>query len=583
MIKKCFHTIVFLIFSVFVSAQSNVSFEAFCDAKRVVAGNYFEVSFTLKNAEGSNFKPPSFNGFEVLSGPSRSVSTQIINGVVSSQMGYSYTLMAQKVGNFTIGSATIKANGKTLKTVPLKIEVVKGKSNTSPGDGNGGSQVFIRTEPSTQQAKIGQQILVDYKIYTTVNIESYAPMEESNYDGFFAQEVKRFNGQVLREVVDGVQYTTQVLKRVALFPQQAGILKIDPLKVRLEVATGKKQSYGFFSRSITTPVVAKTDPVEITVQPFDENAPASFNGAVGKYAFTASPENVVISTDDALKIKVLINGNGDIKRLQAPPLNVPLDSFEIYDAKVLDERIFENQGEKNGRKLFELIALPKYPGRYIIEPEFTYFDTDSLKFVTLKSGPYKIAVRRGNGVGTSIVASPERQDLNEDIRFIKMETKLNKTDSPFFGSTIFWVLSLLPFIVFGGAFAYKRVLDKQSNLDIGLLKKRRANKVALNRLKTAKKHLDSKESKSFYDEVSRASLGYVCDKLSIPLSELTKENVKEKLESLQVSEGNIERFMKIIHTCEMALFAGMDNSEAMTETYENAMEVIAGIEEEIGN
>jgi hypothetical protein len=583
MIKKCFHTIVFLIFSVFVSAQSNVSFEAFCDAKRVVAGNYFEVSFTLKNAEGSNFKPPSFNGFEVLSGPSRSVSTQIINGVVSSQMGYSYTLMAQKVGNFTIGSATIRANGKTLKTVPLKIEVVKGKSNTSPGDGNGGSQVFIRTEPSTQQAKIGQQILVDYKIYTTVNIESYAPMEESNYDGFFAQEVKRFNGQVLREVVDGVQYTTQVLKRVALFPQQAGILKIDPLKVRLEVATGKKQSYGFFSRSITTPVVAKTDPVEITVQPFDENAPASFNGAVGKYAFTASPENVVISTDDALKIKVLINGNGDIKRLQAPPLNVPLDSFEIYDAKVLDERIFENQGEKNGRKLFELIALPKYPGRYIIEPEFTYFDTDSLKFVTLKSGPYKIAVRRGNGVSTSIVASPERQDLNEDIRFIKMETKLNKTDSPFFGSTIFWVLSLLPFIVFGGAFAYKRVLDKQSNLDIGLLKKRRANKVALNRLKTAKKHLDSKESKSFYDEVSRASLGYVCDKLSIPLSELTKENVKEKLESLQVSEGNIERFMKIIHTCEMALFAGMDNSEAMTETYENAMEVIAGIEEEIGN
>lgn len=583
MIKKCFHTIVFLIFSVFVSAQSNVSFEAFCDAKRVVAGNYFEVSFTLKNAEGSNFKPPSFNGFEVLSGPSRSVSTQIINGVVSSQLGYSYTLMAQKVGNFTIGSATIRANGKTLKTVPLKIEVVKGKSNTSSGDGNGGSQVFIRTEPSTQQAKIGQQILVDYKIYTTVNIESYAPMEESNYDGFFAQEVKRFNGQVLREVVDGVQYTTQVLKRVALFPQQAGILKIDPLKVRLEVATGKKQSYGFFSRSITTPVVAKTDPVEITVQPFDENAPASFNGAVGKYAFTASPENVVISTDDALKIKVLINGNGDIKRLQAPPLNVPLDSFEIYDAKVLDERIFENQGEKNGRKLFELIALPKYPGRYIIEPEFTYFDTDSLKFVTLKSGPYKIAVRRGNGVSTSIVASPERQDLNEDIRFIKMETKLNKTESPFFGSTIFWVLSLLPFIVFGGAFAYKRVLDKQSNLDIGLLKKRRANKVALNRLKTAKKHLDSKESKSFYDEVSRASLGYVCDKLSIPLSELTKENVKEKLESLQVSEGNIERFMKIIHTCEMALFAGMDNSEAMTETYENAMEVIAGIEEEIGN
>jgi hypothetical protein len=583
MTNKIFQILILIIFPVLLTAQKNVSFEAFCDAKKVVIGNYFEVNFTLKNADGKNFTPPSFNGFDILSGPSSSVSTQIINGVMSRQMGYSYTLMPQKVGKFTIGSATIKVNGKTLKTNPLKMEVVKGRTNAAPGSNNGGAQVYIQAEPSATEARIGQQILLDYKLYTTVNIDSYFPMEESNYDGFFSQEIKRINSQVLREVVDGVQYTTKILKRVALYPQQAGVLKIDPIKIRLEMITGKTQNYGFFSRNKTTPVVARTTPVEINVRPFSNDVPASFDGAVGLYSFQSSIENQIISTDDAVRIKVLINGNGDIKRLQAPPLNLPLDSFDVYDSKVLDERIFENQGEINGRKMFELVALPKYPGKYVIQPEFTYYDTDSLKFITLKSPPFKIAVRQGTGLTNSIASSPQNDNLSEDIRFIKMDTKLRKKSSAFFGSTTFWILSILPFIILGGAFTYKQILEKRNNLDIGLLKSRRANKLALLRLKTAKKFLDANEHKSFYDEISRASLGYVCDKLSIPVSELTKDNVRGKLDFLKVSTENIDRFMKIIQTAEMALFAGMDNSAAMTETYDNAINVIAGIEEEIGS
>ena len=231
---KLFLTTKLFLIPILIFGQNNVSFEAFCDAKKVVLGNNFEIDFTLKNANGEHFKAPSFNDFEVLYGPSSNVSTQIINGVVSRQMGYSYTLMPKKVGKFRIGSATIQVNGKLLKTSPLTIDVVKGrKGQVSVQDA--GAQVFIQAEPNFTDAKIGQQVLVDYKLYTTVNIDSYSTMEESAYDGFFPQQVKRFNSQVLREVVDGVQYTTKILKRVALFPQQAGILEHLSLEFHLLV------------------------------------------------------------------------------------------------------------------------------------------------------------------------------------------------------------------------------------------------------------------------------------------------------------------------------------------------------------
>ncbi|RMG77921.1 MAG: protein BatD, partial [Bacteroidetes bacterium] len=527
--------------------QNEARFEAWSDARKVVEGNYFEVSFTLKNASGDNFTPPDFGPFTVISGPNSSMSTQIINGVISRQMGYSYTLLATRPGKFTIGPATIRVNGKTLKTSPLQIEVVKGqKGQKTTADPE--SEAFIRAEPSTTDALIGQQILLDYKLYTTVNIDAYAPLEESDYPGFYAQEIKRYNNRVMREVINGVQYTTKVLKRVALFPQQAGILSISPMRMRLEIVTGEGRQFGFFFRNNTVPVIVRTPEVEIKVHPYPADAPPTFTGAVGLYAFQASVDNQFLTTDDALKIKMLINGNGDIKRLQAPPTGLPRDSFEIFEPKVLDERIFENQGELNGRKIFEIAAVPKFPGRYTFRPKFTYFDTDSLKFVTLQSGPFNLIVRQGSGTTTAAPTTTDDQQPRADIRFIKTQTHLRTASPPFYGSRLFYLLLGLPVLFLAGAALYRQILEKQSRLDLGTIRRRRANRIALKHLKTAQKHLQNGQSQPFYDEVSRAFLGYVRDKLNIPTAELTKENVREKLEKLEVATPQIERFMKIIQT-----------------------------------
>ncbi len=575
----------FFIFQSYVIAQQGqVRFEAFCNAKQVVPGSFFEVKFTLKNANGTNFRAPDFKNFRVVAGPSTSMSTSIINGKVSKEMGYSYTLQPLKTGKFAIGSASIKVNGKMLKTTPLTIEVVKGKNTNvgkgQTGKGQAGGEAFVKLEPSSLSAKIGQQILLNYKLYTTVNIDSYNIVEEPAYTGFYAQAVKRFNSATLKEVVDGVQYTTKVLKRVALFPQQAGQLTIQSAQIQLGMLVDNPNARSFFFSRRVQPILVKTNPVEILVDALPPNAPETFTGAVGKYTLRAVMTPNRLTTDDVLTVKMIISGNGDVKRVQPPPLMLS-DSFEVYDPKITEERTFENQGEMGGGKAVEYLAIPKVPGNYLVQPEFTYFDTDSLKYVTLKAGPFRARVKKGSnknmGGGIAETTSPI-----EDIRFIKLTANLQKEGAPFFGSTTFWVFTLLPFLLLCGVIAAKQIQTKRAGMDISLLKKRRAKKVAQKRLAMAKMHLQHGDSSAFYDEISRASLGYVCDKLDIPVAELTKENVRDKLQSLRVSSSNIEQFMKILESCEMALFAGMDNSDAVKETYEKSVAVIAGIEEEIG-
>lgn len=579
--KKGFPILLSFLLNIFCfSLGAQVSFEAYADAKQVTLDGYFEVSFTLKNGEGSNFKAPNFKDFERLSGPNSSMSTQISNGRVTRQMGYTYMLQPKKVGKFTIGSASIKVNGKTLKTNSLSIEVVKGKTNTNVGAGNSGAEVFIRAEPNTTEARIGQQVLLDYKLYTTLNIENYSTLEESDYPGFFATTVKRYQSQVLREVIDGVQYTTKILKRVALFPQQTGVLKVEPIKMQLGVVTGTNNRSFFFRKNIR-PLVVNTEAVEINVYPLPTPIPETFSGGVGKYSFQATIGNPVLTTDDALSVKMAITGNGDHKRLQAPALVLP-EAFEVYDPKVLEEGTYENQGEITSKKILEYLVLPKQQGLYKIQPEFTYFDTDSAKFITLQSSLFQVQVQQGSNLPSNVNVSPSQQTSNEDIRFIKVKTKLHEKGNSFLGSFGFWVLILLPFLVLAGAIAWRQILIKKGSIDIGLLKRRHANKVAQKRLAKAKLHLEENSSRAYYDEVSRASLGYVCDKLQIPLSELTKDNVREKLQVLSVNASNIEDYMEIIKTCEMALFAGMDNSAAMQKIYDKAIAVIANIEEEIG-
>jgi len=555
-----------------LSAQT--TFEATTDARRVLENSYFEVTFTLSNAQGGQFSPPSFEGFLVVSGPSRAISTSMINGQVSRMQAYSYTLKPRRTGTLTIGSASINVNRTILRTKPLTIEVVKGRK----GDPEAAEQVFIRAEPSTETAYVGQQILLDYKLYTTLDVESFNILEESGYQGFFAQDVRRFNGRVMREVINGVQYTTKVLKRIALFPQQTGQLTIEPMNVQLGVVKeGAKRSRSFFFTPEVRPYPAATETVNIEVLPLPAGAPESFTGAVGDYKIRPDLSSKTATTDDALTFILTVRGSGDIKRVEAPKLDLP-EGFEVYEPKVVEETNLELNASIEGKKIFEYLLLPKVPGDYEFTPKFTYFSPDSAKYVTLADQSFSIYVKQGTGQPGRATASLNE---TEDIGPLMLNPRLTPTRTPFLGSALFWGLLAAPLLLFGGLLGWRRHRARQDDIDPNERRMQAARGVAQERLSLAKSHLKAGDSRAFYDEVSKAILGYVGDKLQIPRSSMSKSSLRQRLQELDLDESLIDTVMSIVQNCEMALFAGQADAGKMETVYERATQAIAGMEKAV--
>ena len=581
MTKRISFLFLFCIFSAFAFAQGKVTFTAQTDAPEVVEGNVFEVYFTLKNAKGAQFRPPNFKGFKKVSGPSRSNSTSIINGKMSSEMSLSYTLMAEKSGKYTLPPASIRAGNKTLSSNPLLITVVKASKPKVGANGQviSGEEIFLTAEVSDSVIFVGQQVLVDYKVYTTKNIESYNLISESDYGGVFFQEIRRFNKQAMRVAINGTQYVSQVVKRVAVFPQQAGVLEIDPFTLQLGIDSGKKQGRRrsfFFSRNLIYETKSSKS-IKIDVRSLPAGAPDDFCGGVGTYTMNASISPKNVSTDDAVSVKMYLRGNGDPKQVLPQKIAFP-DVFDVYDPKILQEEVNEIQGEISHIKEIEWLALPEKSGNYSIRPTVSYFNPDSMKYLKLAVNPSQINVRQGTNKPRERIERTE--DLsNNELLPIKTTTSLKTIGSQFFGSPIFWLLFLLPIGAFGYSFYKKKKADEADNIDPLERKRMRARKVAEKHLAKAKTHLDAAAPKQFYDEISDATFGYVGDKLNIPLSELSKSNLSEKLKAGGVSDELVERFLQIIKTCEMALFAGKDNAEAMNETYDSTKEVLAKMED----
>lgn len=577
-ISTYFNFLLVFLFPFYLFAQNNVTFTAEADAKRIVEDQYFTVTFTLTNARWTQFTPPAWRGFNQVGNPTQKQFSSLVNGKGVTSFSIVYNVKAKKPGKYIIDAGTAKVNGKKLKTKPFSIEVVK-KKKIQPGQINTQEDFFVLAEPSTTVARIGQQITVDYKLYTKVNIESYDMGEDPEYNGFFAQDIRQFSYRTMQEEIEGEMYATKIFKRVAIFPQQAGLLTIDPLNLRLgKSEPGKRRSF-FFNEVKYIPY--QVDSVNINVVPFPtDSIPPNFSGAVGIYEMKASVNNRNLTTDDAMVITMSIQGNGDLKRILSPKMDLG-NNFEVYEPRILEETTFEKAGEIYGRKILEYQALPLNTGNYSVQPRFTYYDTDSLNFITLGVTPLEVNVKKGRKKRTSNIV--EKGIDKPDFVSIKTETTFSEKGKFFFGSPFFWILAFLPFVFLGGALFYRQKLIREGSIDFELLKMQRAQKVAVQKLAQAEQFMTSQNSKAFYDEVSRASFGYVCDKLKIPISELSKANIQGKLQSLNVSQNHIDSYIKIIKTCEMALFAGMDNSAAMQETYDSAKEVIVKIEEELSD
>ena len=580
-------------------ADDEVSFTATApDA--VVVGDQFRLSYTITTQEVRNFRAPSIKGFEVLMGPSRSTqsSVQIINGKTTSTQSitFTYILMAKTEGEYTIPGATVTADGNQMVSNSVTIKVLPADKSAGQNQGKGntgsatisGNDLFITGTINKTTVYEQEAILLTYKIYTQVDLRGFDNVQLPDFKGFHSQEVELpTNRRWGLEHYKGRNYQTTVFRQFVLFPQQSGKLTIDAARFDASIAVATQVDPfdfdSFFNGGGGGYMVKKslfTPKLSIDVKALPDK-PADFSGGVGDLNITSSINSTSVKTNDAVTVKVVISGTGNLKLLSNPEVKFPED-FEIYDPKSENNFRLTSEG-LSGNKVIEYLAIPRNPGDYKIPPvSFTYFDVKSKSYKTLTTEGYNLHVEKGEGDATQTIANFTNKDevkvLNEDIRFIKQnEVKLTPRGQFFFGTLGYWLFYLIPTLVFIIFFIlYRKQIA--ANANVAKVRTKKANKVAVKRLKLAGKLLSDNKKDEFYDEVLKALWGYVSDKLSIPMSRLSKDNVEEDLRNYGVAEELIAEFLKVLDNCEFARFAPSDANQGMDKIYAEALDIISKME-----
>lgn len=604
-IESAVRSILFIFIVCFgISFQNNAQeLSASVNETTVADNERFQVTFTFSGKSINNlskFSPPSFENFLILSGPNQSTSIQIINGAQSAQLSYTFVVQPKSLGNFTIGSASIMQDGNTYKSEPIKISVVKGQ-NKPKQQQNNDSQIsdseisknlYIRANVDKTRVFKGEQITIVYKLYTRLSIASQMGVNKlPQYQNFWAEELETSNNiNFSTEVINGKQFRVGVLKRVALFPTQTGTLEVTPLELTVPIQIQKQRNgksiwddfFGDpFGRSEIYEYDAKSNVVKIQVDPLPTGQPDSFKGAVGDFDFDAKLNTTTVKSNEPITLKIDISGTGNIKLLELPEVKLP-NGFEKYEPKVNEQ--INRSGTISGSKSAEYLLVPRVVGVREIPPvEFSYFNPDTKKYVTLKSESFSIDIKPGDKQAPIEIAGKEDiKELGTDIRFIKTSfDDIEKREDYFFNSTGFVIASILPFIFAVGIIGWKRKHDKLHG-NVVLLRYQKAQKIAKNRLKSAMKLMENKNHTAFYTELSTALFGYLEDKLHIPKSEFTIERASADLRKLKVSDELISNLKTGAEKCEFVRFApGAENSAAMQDMYDEIAEVIINIEKNI--
>lgn len=604
-----------LLFFFYFNAVYAGSFTASAPSKIGLEDEGFIVSYNIENEEAEKFSGPKFADFQVLSGPNKSTETQISSvngqGTVKQIIKLSYTLKPLKTGSFVIPKAMITTkNGETIYSQNLKIEVVEGRTIPQRRPrGFGGfpgfpdmssffpdafeddffqsrrapqrqiqfseNDAFLKVELNKSSIYEGEPVVASIMLYTIYGFEGRIQTEPSSSD--FIME--RVNADPEKEgkltEVNGKKYQVCPLMRYVLIPTKSGNLSVgsSTFTCVFQLPDGRTIKKSLSSSPLN--VKAKSLP----------NRPSDMDyiGAVGNYKISEGlTPNDGFKAGEAMTYRLKISGSGNLKMMNAPNLVFP-DSFEVYPSNPINNVKYSANG-CTGDKVFDYVLIPRMGGEYTIPSfKFSYFDPASQSYKNLTTQPHTISVASApNGQKiNSIVATPNDKLINSDINYIKTSDYKLKIKKDFFvGSFLFWCLILIPLLaLIICAFGFKQYVNY--NADADKVKMRKANKVAVARLKQAKAYMDEAKDALFYEEIGKSLWGYVGDKLQIPLVNTNKEYVAEKLAENKVSENTINDFIGLLDDCEFARFAPSSFSKTMEDIYDKAVNVIGDVNSQL--
>ena len=586
---KSVFILVFILSFGFVQAQ--VSFVAKVSKKSLGINERLRVDFEM-NQDGDNFVPPSFNGFNVVGGPNQSISNSWINGKRSYSKTYSYFLAPKSQGKFTINQATIEIDDQIYKTTPLNIVVTE--AVTKPKDGNNADylaseNVHLIAEVSNENPYLNEAITVVYKLYVSNDVSitrSWQEIDTPKFEDFWSQNiVGKAKQQIFEGTFKGKPYRYVILRKAVLYPQKTGALIIEPLTLDIPIDV-QGNSRDIFGRRRMTRInrTISAGKRTITVKPLPiEGKPDNFSGAVGDFNFNVSTNKSTLDANEALELKIRVEGTGNLKLFNLPSLNLP-SSLEVYEP-VRDNNVAVNIKGMNGFINDTYTVIPQYKGNYPIRPiTFSYFNPASKSYKTVSSNEIIIQVENGpvpnqpNNVKDDASNENSIPLANNQFKYIKSSTKLISINRPvFFKTSLFWCLTgipflLIPLVILIGNTRRKRLGDVEGK------RFRKATKLAKKYLSEAKKNLGKQEA--FYEALEGALHNYLRAKLDIVTSEFSKEKITILLAERKVEEVVISDFVGLLKSCEFARYTPTSDV-TIKQDYEKAVDVISNIDKQI--
>ena len=589
--------IVILLLTVLVAQAASFTVEA---PRQVVEGNKFNVTFVLNNGEGSSFTAPEVSGAKLIYGPSvsHSYSSSWVNGKSSSSSSEEYTMIykATATGKCHIGAASIVVGGKRMATKAFTIEVLpSGSSQPSqqpqrtPGAPTpysdpmtqsadkevSGKDLFVRIEMSKPRVYEQQAVVCTIKLYTKYQISQFMPTIQPSFDGFLIEEIPVQPSLNKVETLNGERYMTAILKQCILYPQQSGNLTISSGNYDVSVVQFDtfRSIFGSISKPVEKSLKVTSNKATIHILPLPEPKPASFTGAVGKFNVTTDLKPATgLKTYSAAIYRYVVSGTGNIKYIKAPEIKFP-DQFDVYDPKT-DVQVNDGAGDMSGRVVMDYTFIPQYAGEFEIPAsEFSFFNPETGKYETVTVPARHLSVAKGEGQ-----PSNHYRMKNMNIRPIKSgDLGLKKSHGYIVDGWTYWLWFLLPLLALVALIAYYRRQLKE-RADVRRMRSKRASKVAQRRLKAARGFAARNDRSGFYAEMLNALWGYMSDKLSIPVSELSKDNINAELEQYGINEQLRKESMELIDKCEFAQYAPELASGDMNAVLDEAAGIIDRLE-----
>ena len=567
--------------------------------RSIGVGERFYITYEISNSDAAPSRPASIPGAKMLyferTGQSSSYSN--VNGQVSQSRSTTWTLTAKatKEGTYTFGPVTVggmKSNtvkytvGKAASEPRHYPSASASQSGAQDADsskpkfiGKGDGNLFLRASVSKTAAYEQEALVYTVKLYTSYDgIKFIGATASPKFEGFVVEESKAISNSLSFETYQGKTYATAIIARYIIFPQMQGKLKV--IGNTYTVSVDQREYYHdpfWGSMSMSSPLQLNVTPNDlvIDVKPLPQPQPADFSGGVGNFTITSSLPSSSMLTNQGSSIVYTVKGTGNIKYLKLPELNALFPSeIEVYSPET---DVKANVGATNveGTATFDYTLIPLEEGTFKLPAvNLCFFNPATGKYQHVSAKGYTVNV----GKGKASAKSQTRDRLRFLPDLMPVGDSLSSDHTPWIYTWTYWVIYALLFAALvASALIYRKRLKDMANIDA--IKSRRAGKIAKKRLKKAELCMKKGDASRFYDEMLRAQWGYIAHKLKMPTSELTRDNVRQRLEESRIPDGVIGKVLGLLDDCEYAKYTPLANGMNMDNLYKQATEVISELEE----